>query len=156
MKSIRLTILSLLFLLAIIASPVSASISVHTPAAQDPIVSDEDQAWLDLAASAESFTVQLQAPSLVMYLSEAMAISEDGSPNDQLPLDSVEALAYLEQINAGLDNFIAEAQALLGRPLEVDYRYDYVLNGFSAEMSVEEAALLREQAEVKEIFPNTV
>jgi subtilisin family serine protease len=36
------------------------------------------------------------------------------------------------------------------------YRYDYVLNGFSARMSVEEAALLRRQPEVREVFMDEI
>ena len=36
------------------------------------------------------------------------------------------------------------------------YRYDYVLNGFSARMSVEEAALLRQLPEVYEIYVDEV
>jgi subtilisin family serine protease len=146
--------LSFLLLAALLVSPVAAAAPEYVaPPTDGPSVSAEDQAWLDMAEAAESFTVQLIEPSLATYdggnaLFAAPARSESG----KLDVNSPEALAYLEHINAGLDAFISKAESVLGRELEVLYRYDYVINGFSAKMSVEEAAMLRQLPEVREIF----
>ena len=134
-------ILSFLLLATLMVSPVVATAQefVTTPT-EKPVISAEDQEWLDMAAEAESFTVQLMEPSLATYdggnaIFTAPARTESG----KIDVNSPEAIAYLEHINTGLDAFISKAERVLGRELEVLYRYDYVVNGFSAKMTVEEA-----------------
>ena len=150
--------LSFLLLAALLVSPVAAAApEFEAPATDGPSISVEDQEWLDMAAEADTFTVQLMEPSLAAYdggnaVFAAPARSESG----KLDVNSPEAIAYLQHINLGLDAFIAKAAATLGRELEVLYRYDYVINGFSAKMSVEEAAVLRQLPEVREIFVELV
>lgn len=151
-------IVSFVLLAALLVSPVVAAVPERVlPPTDNPVISAEEQEWLDAAAKADSFTVQLIEPSLATYeggngIFAAVPRDESG----KLAVNSPEAVAYLQHLNANMDSFIAKAESLLGRDLEVLYRYDYVLNGFSARMSVEEAALLRRQPEVREVFMDEI
>lgn len=151
-------ILSFLLLAAMLVSPVAAAAPEFVaPPTDAPAISAEDQEWLDMAAEAESFTVQLMEPSLATYEGgNALFATPARAESGKIDVNSPEAIAYLQHINAGLDAFIAKAEQVLGRKLEVLYRYDYVINGFSAKMTVEEAATLRQLPEVREIFVDYV
>jgi subtilisin family serine protease len=151
-------IVSFILLAALMVSPAVAAVPERTlPPTDNPVISAVEQEWLDAAAKADSFTVQLTEPSLATYEGGNAifsAVPRDGS--GKLFVNSSEAVAYLQHLNANMDSFIAKAESLLGRDLEVLYRYDYVLNGFSARMSLDEAALLRKQPDVREVFVDYV
>lgn len=151
-------IVSFLLLAALVVSPVAAAAPERVlPPTDTPAITADEQNWLDAAAKADSFTVQLSEPSLATYeggIGIFAAIPRDGS--GKLAVNSPEAVAYLQHLNANMDSFIAKAESLLGRELEVLFRYDYVLNGFSARMSLDEAALLRKQPDVREVFVDEV
>lgn len=151
-------ILSFLLLAALLVSPVAAAAPEYVaPLTDGPTISAEDQEWLDMAAEAESFTIQLLEPSLATYEGgNNVLAAPTRTESGKIDVNSPEAVAYLQHINAGLDAFIAKAEDVLGRDLEVLYRYDYVINGFSAKMSDEEAAILRQLPEVREIFVDVV
>lgn len=158
MKKIFVRIFSLLLLCALVVSPVAATPPQRPqPVSDPPVFSEEELIWLESAQNAESFTVQLQEPSLALHTAEnSIDIYQEGPQGNASVFNSTEAVAYLQHLNVGMDAFISEAEALLGRPLEVLYRYDYVINGFSVRMSVEEAALLRQHPSVREIYVNSV
>lgn len=158
MKKIFVRIFSLLLLCALVVSPVAATPPQRPQLVSDPpVFSEEELTWLESAQNAESFTIQLQEPSLALYTAEnSIDIYQEGTQGTASGFNSTEAVAYLQHLNAGMDAFISEAESLLGRPLEVLYRYDYVINGFSVRMSVEEAALLRQHPSVREIYVNSV
>jgi len=151
-------IVSFLLLAALVVSPVAAAVPERTlPPTDNPIIPAEEQEWLDAAAKADSFTIQLTEPSLATYEGgNAMFAAVPRTESGKIDVNSPEATSYLQYLNAKMDTFIQRAESLLGRDLEVLYRYDYVLNGFSARMSVEEAALLRQQPEVREVFVDEI
>ncbi|MEN6530356.1 MAG: S8 family serine peptidase [Anaerolineaceae bacterium] len=151
-------IVSFVLLAALLVSPVAAAVPERVlPPADNPIISAEEQQWLDAAAKADSFTVQLTEPSLATYEGDnAIFAAAPRDESGKIAVNSPEAIAYLQHLNANMDSFIAKAESLLGRDLEVLYRYDYVLNGFSARMNLEEAALLRKQPGVREVFVDDV
>lgn len=138
-------IVSVLLLAALVVSPVAAGFSGQVlPPTDAPVISAEEQEWLIAAAEADSFTVQLSEPSLATYEGgNAIFAAVPRAESGKIDVKSPEATAYLHHLNTIMDSFILKAESLLGRELEVLYRYDYVINGFSARMSVEEAALLR-------------
>ncbi len=151
-------IVSFVLLAALLVSPVSAAVTERVlPPTDAPVITVEDQEWLDAAAKADSFTVQLAEASLATYQGgNAIFAAVPRDEAGKLLVNSPEAVAYLQYLGVKMDAFIAKAESLLGRDLEVLYRYDYVLNGFSAKMSVEEAALLRKQPGVREVFVDDV
>ena len=154
MKKVVLKVLSVLLLVAFLVSPVAAAAPERqAPVTDVPVLDKLEQSWLDRAQTATSFTVQLVEPSLAVY-GGGNAIMQNSS--GKLDVDSPEAVSYLQKINDGLDSFISQAASMLGRDLEVLYRYDVVLNGFSAKMSLEEAAMLRELPEVKEVYVDEI
>ncbi len=151
-------IVSFILLAALLVSPVAAAAPERVlPPTDAPVISEEEQIWLDAAAKADSFTVQLTEPSLVTYRGgNAIFAAPARNAAGKVDVNSTEAVAYLQHLNAEMDLFIAKAESLLGRELEVLFRYDYVINGFSARMSMDEAALLRKQPEVREVFVDEV
>jgi len=153
-----LRIVSFLLLAALLVSPVAAAVPERDlPPTDDPVISEEEQAWLDSARVAESFTVQLVEPSLATYEGgNALFAVPTHEESGKIDVNSTAARAYLQHLNTEMDAFIVEAEAILGRTLEVLYRYDYVLNGFSARMTLEEAAILRQQPEVLEVYVDDV
>lgn len=158
MQKLVTKVVSFLLLAALLVSPVAAAAPERVvPPTDEPGLTAEDELWLETARMADSFTVQLKEPSLATYegnnaLFAMPARTESGKLNFEAP----ETIAYLEYINNKLDAFIGEAESLLGRDLEVLYRYDVVLNGFSAKMSLEEAAQIRELPEVLEVYPDEI
>lgn len=74
-------IFSLLLIFSLFVSPVIAGSNTREiQSSEGPTISLGDQAWLEMAESAESFTVQLQEPSLAAVSSEKTGfISLDGS-----------------------------------------------------------------------------
>lgn len=151
-------IVSFLLLAALVVSPVAAAAPERLlPPTDAPVISAEEQNWLDAAAKADSFTVQLMEPSLATYEGgNALFAAVPRNGSGKIEVNSPQAVAYLQHINANLDAFIAKAESLLGRDLEVLFRYDYVINGFSAKMSLDEAALLRKQPGVREVFVDDI
>lgn len=158
MQKAMLRIVSFILLAALMFSPVAAAVPERDlPPTDSAVVSAEDQEWLDSARAAESFTVQLAEPSLATYQGgNALFAAPSRSSSGKIDVNSPAAVAYLQHLNVQMDAFINKAGSLLGRELDVLYRYDYVLNGFSARMSLEEAALLRQQPEVLEVFVDDV
>lgn len=158
MQKVGFKFVSFLLLAALMVSPVAAAVPDRVaPPTDAPVVSTEEQEWLDTAAKADSFTVQLAEPSLSAYEGDnALFAVAPRDESGKLDVNSAQAVAYLQHLNENMDSFITKAETLLGRELEVLYRYDYVLNAFSARMSLEEAALLRQQPDVREVFVDDV
>lgn len=158
MQKVVTKIVSFLLLAALLVSPVAAAAPERTLPPTDEVgISADEALWLEMARAADSFTVQLAEPSLATYEgSNALFAMPARTEAGKLNFEAPETVAYLDYINSKLDAFIAEAEALLGRELEVLYRYDVLLNGFSAKMSVEEAAMLRQLPEVKEVYVDEI
>lgn len=108
-------IVSFVLLAALLVSPVTAAVPERVlPPTDNPVISAEEQEWLDAAAKADSFTVQLIEPSLATYeggngIFAAVPRDESG----KLAVNSPEAVAYLQHLNANMDSFIAKAESLL-------------------------------------------
>ena len=158
MQKVVSKIVSFLLLAALLVSPVAAAAPERVYPPTDEVgISADEALWLEHARAADSFTVQLAEPSLATYEgSNALFAVPARTDSGKLNFEAPETVAYLDYINSKLDAFIAEAEALLGRELEVLYRYDVLLNGFSAKMSVEEAAMLRQLPEVKEVYVDEI
>jgi len=61
-------IVSFLLLAALVVSPVAAAAPERVlPPTDTPAITADEQNWLDAAAKADSFTVQLSEPSLATY-----------------------------------------------------------------------------------------
>ncbi|HPL82189.1 MAG TPA: S8 family serine peptidase, partial [Anaerolineaceae bacterium] len=158
MQKLVSKVVSFLLLAALLVSPVAAAAPESViPPTDDFGLSAEDELWLETARMADSFTIQLVEPSLATYEGgNALFAMPPRTERGKLDFEAPETIAYLDYINSKLDAFIDKAETLLGRELEVLYRYDVVLNGFSAKMSVEEAALLRELPDVREVYVDEI
>ncbi len=132
MKRLVSKVVSLLLLATLLVSPVVAAAPERVAPPTDEFgLTAEDELWLETARMADSFTVQLKEPSLATYEgSNALFAMPARTERGKLDFEAPETIAYLDYINSKLDAFISDAETVLGRELEVLYRYDVVLNGF--------------------------
>lgn len=161
MQKFFVRLLSLLLIVGLLVTPVIA----QTPTVQSSNTkvdlteaTEAELAWVKSVQSVNSFIVQLEDPSLATYTGgnatnlAAPQRAEDGS----LDVESPTSVAYLAYLNDKIDSAISSASALLGRELEVSFRYDVVLNGFAAKMSAEEAAQLNSMPGVIAVYPDEI
>jgi subtilisin family serine protease len=99
------------------------------------------------AASASSdrplHVVLLGEPALAVYgggIEGLAPTSPEVTGAARLDPESAAARAYRQFLRTRQDAVLAAAAAALGRPVEAQFRYDAVLNGFAARLSTSEAA----------------
>lgn len=156
MQKVIIKALSIIMLLSLAVTPALAKAPEVVPPATDG-VTPEEQAWVDTVLAADTFIVHLDEPSLAVYEGgNAILAAPERSESGAIDVNSPEAVAYLSYLNSRMDAILAEAEALLGRDLEVLFRYDAVINGFAARMNAEEAYQLRSLPGVKEVYPDEV
>lgn len=112
-------------------------------------------AWVQSFSKADSFIVLLEDPSLASLEGEISRFGTiERTDGGKLELDSPAAVSYLRFLKTEQDSFIKKAETTLGRKLAIEFRYDVILNGFSAKMNPEEAAQLLTLPGVRGVYPN--
>ena len=159
MKSNLFKIFAIMMVLAMVVSPASAQTPTPTgnvtweKGLGDP--EPAELAWVQSFSKADSFIVLLEEPSLASLEGEISGFGTIERTDDgKLELDSPAAVSYLRFLKAEQDSFIKNAETTLGRKLAIEFRYDVILNGFSAKMSPEEAAQLLTLPGVRGVYPN--
>lgn len=158
MQKKLIKILSVVMLLSLLVSPVLAESSAWVKPQTDEVrYSPEEQSWLDIFQNATTFIVQLDEPSLATYEGgNSLFATPERTASGKLNVEGAASQAYLSHLNGKMDSFIASAEQVLGRKLDVTFRYLNVLNAFAAVMSPEEAIALKGMATVKEVYPDEV
>jgi len=159
MKRNLFKIFAIMVVLAMVVSPAIA----QTPAPTGNVTWEKglgdpepaELAWVQSFSKADSFIVLLEEPSLASLEGEISGFGTiDRTDEGKLELDSPAAVSYLRFLKAEQDSFIKSAEITLGRKLAIEFRYDVILNGFSAKMSPEEAAQLLTLPGVRGVYPN--
>ncbi len=91
------------------------------------------------------YIVQLAGAPLASYRGgvEGLSATNPGARGERkLDMSSPETAAYLAYLQGQQDSFVASAEQLLGRILNVKYNYQIVFNGIAASMTPAEAALV--------------
>ncbi len=107
------------------------------------------------AAATDPYTGQSVTRSrFIVGLKAAPLALADAIPrreNRHIALESLPAQSYLAQLKSKQQAFLDEASVLLGRNITTLMRFQHAYNGFVAELSDEEAALLRLHPEVARV-----
>lgn len=161
MKQNLFKLFAIMMVLAMVISPASA----QTPTPTGNVTWEKgfgdpepaELAWVQSFSKADSFIVLLEEPSLASLEGEVSGFGTiERTDEGKLELDSPAAVSYLRFLKAEQDSFIKNAETTLGRKLAIEFRYDVILNGFSAKMSPEEAAQLLTLPGVRGVYPNEI
>ena len=161
MKRNLFKIFAVLMVLAMVVSPTSAQTPTPTgnvtweKGLGDP--EPAELAWVQSFSKADSFIVLLEEPSLASLEGEISGFGIiERTDEGKIELDSPAAISYLRFLKTEQDSFIKSAETKISRKLAIEFRYDVILNGFSAKMSSEEAAQLMTLPGVRGVFPNEI
>ncbi len=161
MKRNVFKIFAVLMVLALVVSP---AIAQTPPPSRDVTYeknifepSKAELAWVQSFSKTDRFIVLLEEPSLASLEGEVSGFGTiERTDEGKLELESPAAKSYLRFLKVEQDNFINQAESTLGRKIEIGFRYDVILNGFSAKMSAEEAAQLLTLPGVRGVYPDEV
>ncbi len=160
MKKIVFKLFTLVILLGLMVSPAIAQVPDGGVDSWQKGLGEPQPATVDFVQSfprVDSFIVVLEEPSLVSYRGEIRGLEPPGRTVDgKLDVTDPASVAYLDYVNQVQDDVIQRVETALNRGLEIDFRYDVVLNGFAAAMSAEEAAKLLTLPGVRTVYPNEV
>jgi subtilisin family serine protease len=113
------------------------------------------------------YVVELQDPPLAVYDGRTLSVLRHADDKQLAPTarhmkghrklstHSVEAVAYLEFIEARHEEFRHEASLLLGRPITPVHQYRIATNGLAVDIGEAEAAILAESPLVKSLARDT-
>ena len=96
----------------------------------------------------EIYIVMLENPPLALYdggIKGLAPTSISATGERKLNTNSPASVAYVDFLKAEQDLALNSADKALGRSLDVAYQYQVVLNGYAAEMTPEEAAIIERQ-----------
>ncbi len=161
MKSKLFRVFSIVVLLSMLAFPVSAqpaaAPSVASQAASGPETFEPAAAKAVVfgevkgAKGLGGYIVLLKEPPLVNYSGGTLGMAPT-SPQvtgaAKLDINSPDSQAYVEYLDGQQTNFLANIESMFGRPVTTVFRYQYALNGFSAQLTPEEAVQIAGLPEV--------
>lgn len=116
---------------------------------------DGSGARLGVTAATDPYSGQaITRARFIVGLKAAPLALADAIPrreNRHIAMESLPAQSYLAQLKSRQQAFLDEASGLLGRNITTLLRFQHAYNGFVAELSDEEAALLRLHPEVARV-----
>ena len=143
MKRMLTKIFSLVLLMSMAVSPVLAQ-TTKGNIPEFETVSEVELLRLDQSKAVEKserYIVLLEEKSLVSYQGGIPGLNAT-SPTltkEKIDLQKNDSINYLNYLRAEQDEIINVVESQLSRQLEIDFRYDVILNGFAAEMTASEA-----------------
>jgi hypothetical protein len=141
-----------LALLSALALPVSfATAQIRDAAAELPTQSASNQ-QASVSARQDLYIVGLKAAPLALYAGQNRNFAAiPRKADNKLDFKSAEALAYQNQLRIEQGDFLAQATAALKRniaPFRPEFTFQHAFNGMVLRLSAEEAAQLKNLAEV--------
>jgi subtilisin family serine protease len=102
----------------------------------------------------DRYIVLLEGDSLVTYEGEipGLRAANPHTPGEKLDVASEASVMYLDYLRGQQNGQIERIETAIRRDLEVDFRYDVILNGFAAKMTAAEAKRLGKMEEVKAVY----
>ena len=159
MKRKIVVLLTLVMALSMIVSPAFAFPldSTLESTAQPPATAPQAAPLFQAADAAGPalYIVQLQDPSLASYtggIANLAATSPEATGARKLDANSPASKAYLSYLEGQQQQALNSVEALVGRPLDVEFQYLAVLNAFAVTLSPEEAAKVAKLSEVKTVW----
>ncbi|MCO6451519.1 MAG: S8 family serine peptidase [Caldilineales bacterium] len=109
------------------------------------------------AGDSRVYIVQLIDPPLASYhggISDLAATNAAERGERKLDANSADSLAYLDYLSQRQAGTVLQASALLGRPVQPLFTYQAAFNGFAAEMTAAEAAIIAGMDGVAQVQPD--
>lgn len=151
MKLTRILIIALALVLA------AASLAMAAGVASPPF---PDNLQLSLVAPARSlYIVQLAAPPLALYEGSLPGLAPTNPQTlgkAELAVDALASRDYLGYLAEQQTEVIAQAEALIRRPLEVRFNYSFAFAGFAAEITPAEADRIAALPDVRQVTPDAM
>ncbi len=159
MKKILLRVFSLLLLASFMVSPAIAQSDDTDPRIKG--LGDPEAMQAKILGSTQrvdSYIIQLEDASLITYRGDlpGFPATSPAVTDGEVDVKSDASINYLKYLKEKQDAFIALAETVVSRSLEITHRYDVVLNGFNAKMSAEEAARLAGLDGVRAVYANEI
>jgi len=155
MKKLFLRILTLVLVIGMVGSPVMAQTVEEDPPVFEPVTATElvfpDKS--NESGEIERYIVLLEGKSLVTYRGgiEDFAATSPTITNEKIDVESLDSVRYLNYLHENQNAIIAAAESRFGRSIEIDFRYDVILNGFAAKMTAAEAEKLAKMDGVRSV-----
>lgn len=134
----------------------AASLAMAAAAATPPGPEDIRPAAFDTSARA-LYIVQLTAPPLALYEGGLPGLAPTNPQilgETELAVDAPASRDYLGYLAGQQAEVVAQAEALIGRPLELGFSYSFAFAGFAAEMTPVEAARIAALPDVRQVTPD--
>lgn len=149
MKFTRILIIALASIL--LAASLAMAASIAPPGPEDIRAAAFDGSTRAL------HIVQLAAPPLALYEGGLPGLAPTNPHTlgaTSLDIDAPASRDYLDHLAGQQAAVVAQAEALIGRPLEVRFSYSFAFAGFAAEMSPAEAARVAALPDVRQVAPD--
>ena len=155
MRRMLFKIISLVLLISMLGSPAVAQTEVADPRTEglgefEPVQAEviEDLQKVD------RYIVLLEGESLVTYKGDIPGLRavNPHTPGEKLDVTNEASVRYLDYLHEKQNQQIDTVAKSLRRELEIDYRYDVILNGFAAKMTAGEAKSLAKLDSVKRVY----
>ena len=159
MQKMLLRILSLVLLVSFMVSPVVAQSPDRDPRAEG--LGEPEQMEVEKINHLQRVTgyiVLLEGDSLATYQGgiSGLPATSPSVTDQEIDIQRPEIVRYLDYLEAQQDMVIAEVESVLAREIDVKFRYDVILNGFAAEMSLGEAQTLEGLDGIRAVLPDEI
>ncbi len=149
MNSKLFRLFAMLVVFSMIVSPVFAQVPVP-PTTGQATAGDKFQT----VSPDEVINLGQPATYIVLFEGSSLVAAHGGAAG--LDAKSADSQAYLNTLAAARESILAEAQATLGRKLEISHVYDVILNGVAVKLTPEEAATLEGVPGVRKVLRDTI
>ena len=102
------------------------------------------------------FIILLEGDPLATYQGDVPGLpaTSPAKTDRELDIETDASQKYLNYLGDKQEKLITTAEAAINRQLDVEFRYEVTLNGFAAEMSVQEAQRISKLDGVQGVFPD--
>ena len=159
MKRMVIKLLGLVTLMSLLVSPVVAQVqtSERPPLDESNATQVTDFQVLEFPTSFKEdgrYIILLNDDSLATYKGDVpgLRVPAPTLVDGKLDVTSAESVQYLDYLRTQQDNTITKIEASFGRALEIDLRYDVILNGFVSELTAAEANKLLKRDDVQGVY----
>ena len=100
--------------------------------------------------------ISLNEPATYIVLFEGSSLVAAHGGASGLDATSSDSQAYLNTLAVARENILTQAQATLGRKLEIAHVYDVILNGVAVKLTPDEAAAMEMVPGVRKVLRDTI
>ncbi len=149
MNSKLFRLFAMLIVCSMIVTPVFAQVPVP-PTTGQAAASEKFQS----VSPDEVINFSEPATYIVFFEGASLVAAHGGAAG--LDAKSADSQAYLNTLAAARESILAQAQATLGRKLEIGHVYDVILNGVAVKLTAKEALVMEKVPGVRKVLKDTI